>query len=172
MGAAFELARTATCPNFYRQIAGTPMGLAMPILEGIITRLGGRSALDEEIRSEADLARAIERRLPLRMLTAIERAGTLTRKEVHELVIPERTVRHRASKNEPLSVEESDRLVRLARIEAIAEQTFEDPVKAATWLRRPLAELERRSPLEMASTEAGARVVETILAKIAWGAAA
>jgi putative toxin-antitoxin system antitoxin component (TIGR02293 family) len=106
------------------------------------------------------------------MLTAIERAGTFTRKELHELVIPERTVRHRANKNEPLSVEESDRLVRLARIEAIAEQTFEDAGKASIWLRRPLAELDHRSPLEMASTEAGARGDETILAKIAWGAAA
>ena len=144
----------------------------MPIVEAILTRLGGRSILGDEIRSETDLAKAVQRRLPLTTVAAIERAGTLTRAEVHHLVIPARTLRHRASKHEPLSVDESDRLVRLARIEALAEQTFEDPEKAATWLRRPLAELDHRPPLEMSATEAGARVVETILAKIAWGAAA
>jgi hypothetical protein len=32
--------------------------------------------------------------------------------------------------------------------------------------------LNRETPLDIAQTEAGARVIETILAKIAWGAAA
>jgi uncharacterized protein (DUF2384 family) len=35
-----------------------------------------------------------------------------------------------------------------------------------------LAELNGETPLDLARTEAGARVIETILAKIAWGAAA
>ncbi|MFX7136334.1 MbcA/ParS/Xre antitoxin family protein [Acinetobacter baumannii] len=39
-------------------------------------------------------------------------------------------------------------------------------------MRRGLAELGGESPLDMAQTEAGARVIETILGKIAWGAAA
>jgi len=44
--------------------------------------------------------------------------------------------------------------------------------KASAWLRRPLAELNGETPLDVAQTEAGARVIATILAKIAWGAAA
>jgi uncharacterized protein (DUF2384 family) len=35
-----------------------------------------------------------------------------------------------------------------------------------------LTELDGETPLEIAQTEAGARVIETILGKIAWGAAA
>lgn len=40
------------------------------------------------------------------------------------------------------------------------------------WLRKELGELGGETPLSVAQTEAGARVVETILGKIAWGAAA
>ena len=75
-------------------------------------------------------------------------------------------------RNQPLTVDESDRAVRLLRIQTVAEETFADEVKAHSWLRRPLSELGDESPLSTAQTEAGARVVETILTKIAWGAAA
>jgi putative toxin-antitoxin system antitoxin component (TIGR02293 family) len=69
-------------------------------------------------------------------------------------------------------VEESDRAVRLARIQSLAEETFADAGKANLWLRKQLAELGGETPLNVAQTEAGARVIETILGKIAWGAAA
>jgi putative toxin-antitoxin system antitoxin component (TIGR02293 family) len=69
-------------------------------------------------------------------------------------------------------VEESDRAVRLLRIQTLAEETFADRTKAAAWLRRPLAELGGEAPLALAETETGARVIETILAKIDWGAPA
>ena len=60
----------------------------------------------------------------------------------------------------------------LLRIQTIAEETFGNANKARTWLRRPLSELNGETQLDFAQTEAGARVVESILAKIAWGAAA
>jgi putative toxin-antitoxin system antitoxin component (TIGR02293 family) len=73
---------------------------------------------------------------------------------------------------EPLTVEESDRLVRLARTQALAEDVFADVVKANRWLCERLGILGGKAPLELAQTDAGARVVEQILAKIDWGAAA
>jgi putative toxin-antitoxin system antitoxin component (TIGR02293 family) len=73
---------------------------------------------------------------------------------------------------EPLAVEESDRLLRLARIQALAEDVFGDVVKANRWLRERLGLLGGKAPLELAQTDVGARVVERILAKIDWGAAA
>jgi putative toxin-antitoxin system antitoxin component (TIGR02293 family) len=69
-------------------------------------------------------------------------------------------------------VDESDRAVRLLRIQILAEDTFGEDEKASRWLRRPLTELGNETPLAVAQTEAGARVIETILGKIAWGAAA
>jgi len=62
--------------------------------------------------------------------------------------------------------------VRLLRIQTLAEDTFGDRDKASRWLRRPLAALDGETPLDVAQTETGARVIETVLAKIAWGAAA
>jgi putative toxin-antitoxin system antitoxin component (TIGR02293 family) len=113
----------------------------------------------------------VRRRLPLAALKGLSLAG-LSDEEIARFVIPPRTRRHRAEKNQPLTVEESDRAVRLVRIQSLAEEAFEDTDKANRWLRKELAELDGETPLMLAQTEAGARVIETILGKIAWGAAA
>jgi len=87
-------------------------------------------------------------------------------------IIPARTRRHREKRREPLSVEESDRLVRLTLLQVLAEDVFGDPLKANLWLRERLGELGDSPPLELAQTEAGARVIEQLLARIDWGAPA
>jgi uncharacterized protein (DUF2384 family) len=67
---------------------------------------------------------------------------------------------------------ESDRAVRLLRTQRLAENSFDNVEQAARWLRHPLGELAGGTPLIVAQTEAGARLIQTILGKIAWGAAA
>ncbi|RTM10872.1 MAG: DUF2384 domain-containing protein [Hyphomicrobiales bacterium] len=141
------------------------------VIEEVSRKLGGPSVLGADIRSQADLAMIVRRRLPLAALKGLSLAG-LSEQEIERFVIPQRTRRHRAEKNQPLTVEESDRAVRLVRIQALAEETFQDGAKANRWLRKELSELGGETPLSVAQTEAGARVVETILGKIAWGAAA
>jgi putative toxin-antitoxin system antitoxin component (TIGR02293 family) len=143
----------------------------MSVVETVATKLGGKSVLGVAVRSQADLATAVRNRLPLSALSGLTRAG-LSDDEIARFVIPPRTKRHRAERNQALTVEESDRAVRILRVQTIAEDTFGDAEKAHRWLRRPLAALAAATPLEVAETESGARVVETILAKIAWGAAA
>jgi putative toxin-antitoxin system antitoxin component (TIGR02293 family) len=141
------------------------------VLKEVARKLGGIAVLGTEVRSQADLAMIVRRRLPLAALRGVFLAG-LSDQEIGDFVIPPRTRRHRAQKAQPLSVEESDRVVRLVRIQSLAEDAFEDIEKANLWLRRSLAELGGETPLVVAQTEAGARVIETILGKIAWGAAA
>jgi putative toxin-antitoxin system antitoxin component (TIGR02293 family) len=141
-----------------------------PVVAAVFEKLGGRGVLGEDIASEADLARLVHGRIPLRVLGHVRRS--LSNAEISTFIIPERTKRHRLQKKQPLSVEESDRLVRMIRVQALAEDVFGDPEKAKRWLREPLGELGNRPPLTLARTEAGARVVEQILAKIDWGAAA
>lgn len=142
----------------------------MSIVEIVARKLGGRSVLGAVIRSQADLALAVRKRLPLTALHGLAKAG-LSDQEIELFVIPQRTRRHRAEKKQRLTVEESDRAVRLLRVQTLAEETF-GADKANIWLRRSLAELDGETPLAVAQTETGARVVETILGKIAWGAAA
>ena len=60
-------------------------------------------------------------------------------------------------------MDESDRAVRLLLLQTIAEETFGGSEVAARWLRRPLGELAGAAPLDVGQTDAGARVVETVL---------
>ena len=142
-----------------------------PLVETVFRKLGGREVLGQKVSSEADLARLVHRRIPLRALIYVKRGG-FSDQEIGRLIIPERTQRHRKAKRQPLTIEESDRVVRLTRIQALTENVFGDVQKANRWLRENLAILDGRAPLEVARTESGARVIEQILGKIDWGAAA
>jgi putative toxin-antitoxin system antitoxin component (TIGR02293 family) len=142
-----------------------------PLIERVFRKLGGQQALGTNVSSEADLARLVRDGLRLAILDRLERAG-FSRQEIERSVIPARTWRHRKNKRQKLSVEESDRVVRLARVQAVAEDVFGDAEKANRWLRETLGILDGKSPLDVARTEAGARLVEQLLAKIDWGAAA
>ena len=143
----------------------------MSVAKDVARKLGGRSVLGRVVRSQADLALVVRERLPLATLNGLAQSG-LSEQEIERYVIPQRTRRHRAQKKQPLTVDESDRAVRLLRVQTLAEETFGSKEKANTWLRRPLAELSGETPLDIAETETGARLIEAVLAKIAWGAAA
>jgi putative toxin-antitoxin system antitoxin component (TIGR02293 family) len=143
----------------------------LPVIERVFRKLGGQPALGTNVSSEADLARIVVCGVRLVVLGHLERAG-FSRQELERFVIPARTWRHRKNKRQPLSIEESDRAVRLARVQALAEDVFGDIDNANRWLREPLGILDGKSPLETARTESGARLIEQILAKIDWGAAA
>ncbi|MCZ6524167.1 MAG: DUF2384 domain-containing protein [Alphaproteobacteria bacterium] len=133
--------------------------------------LGGKRVLGIQVDSEADIARLVDRRISVKAIEALKTQG-LSDDEINYLVIPRRTLSHRHQKKEPLTVEESDRAVRLARLLASAQSTFGNRAKADGWLRKPLRTLTGRRPLELAHTDVGARMVENLLARIAWGAAA
>ncbi len=148
-----------------------PSSTPQPVIQRVFRKLGGQRALGAEVASEADLARIVHRGIRLAVLGHVQKAG-FSRQEVEQLIIPARTWRHRKARREPLSTEESDRVVRLTRIQAVAEDVFGDVGKANRWLREPLGILDRKSPLEVARTEAGARLIEQLLARLDWGAAA
>jgi putative toxin-antitoxin system antitoxin component (TIGR02293 family) len=145
--------------------------MRQPVIERVFRKLGGRRALGAEVCSEADLARLVQRGIRLPVLGHVVRAG-FSKPEIERFIIPARTLRHRKAKKQPLSIEESDRVVRLTRIQALAEDVFGEVEKANRWLREELRILDGKSPLELARTESGARLIEQLLAKLDWGAAA
>jgi putative toxin-antitoxin system antitoxin component (TIGR02293 family) len=63
-------------------------------------------------------------------------------------------------------------MVRWKRIQVLAESVLGDAEKASRWLRQPLGILNGKTPFELAQTHKGARIIEQLLAKIDWGAAA
>jgi putative toxin-antitoxin system antitoxin component (TIGR02293 family) len=131
--------------------------------------LGGRKWLKRSVRSDFDLVRLVQGGVPTAALEALVKRGDLTAQEVERYVIPRRTLAHRKRRRQPLSREESDRLARVARIFAVAQETFQDREKAATWLRRGNRALGGAPPVELLDTDGGARVVEQTLDRIAYG---
>jgi putative toxin-antitoxin system antitoxin component (TIGR02293 family) len=89
--------------------------------------------------------------------------------ELFALVIPKRTLARRRAGHEVLTVEETDKAMRLMRIAMQAQRVFGEPGKAHRWLRRPKRELSGQTPLIFLSSEAGARVVEEMLHRIEHG---
>jgi len=101
-------------------------------------------------------------------LTELARHG-YSEEEIFTLVVPKRTLARRRAANEPLTVEETDKALRLARIAVQAERVFGEPEKAHRWLRKAKRELEGETPLAYLASEAGARVVEKMLHRIEHG---
>ena len=75
----------------------------------------------------------------------------------------------RKAANERLTVEETDKALRLARIATQAERVFGAADKAHRWLREPKRALQGETPVAYLATEAGARVVEEMLYRIEYG---
>jgi putative toxin-antitoxin system antitoxin component (TIGR02293 family) len=93
--------------------------------------------------------------IPLRELTAM-------------LNLPQRTLARRKREGK-LRPDESDRLFRVGRIGALAEEILGGTPKAARWLRRRNRALGGKTPLEMLETDLGASQVETALYRVEHG---
>lgn len=143
-------------------------------------------AAGSTLTTDLDLARAVARGFPVsavrRLTTADPGEGGLTPDEIETLVIPRRTLTKRRARKQRLSLEESNRLARVARVLATAFEAFggdaadrvgdasrEAARRAALWLRRPHRALDGEVPLALCTTDAGARLVEDALGRIAYG---
>jgi len=115
--------------------------------------------------SEQNVVRLVERGLPLSVLDRLQEQG-LSKAELFDVIIPARTLKHRKSKRQPLSREESERVVRAARVLAKAGAVLGEAQSALAWLRSPKKRFEGRSPIEMLATEPGGRLVEEMLIQI------
>jgi putative toxin-antitoxin system antitoxin component (TIGR02293 family) len=133
--------------------------------------IGGVAALGLDTRPNADIIPLIRRGLPVSTIEFILDSGKLTLAELDRIVLPRKTLMNRR-KLGSLTPEQSDRLVRVARLIAAAEETFGSTDKAHVWLRRPTTALAGEKPLELLDTDEGARRVETLLGRIGHGIAA
>ena len=89
--------------------------------------------------------------------------------ELNELVIPKRTLARRRELGEPLTPEETDKALRLARISTEADRVFGDPEKSSRWLRKPNSAFSGQSPLALLKSETGAIAVSELLGQIDHG---
>jgi putative toxin-antitoxin system antitoxin component (TIGR02293 family) len=132
--------------------------------------LGGRKVLGKAVRKPNDLAFLIRKGLPAASITALATQLHLAHSVLsRKLGIPQRTLTRRLSQAELLTPAESDRTVRMARVYANAIEMIGDQPKAIEWLRTPNRALGGARPLDQLDTDLGARMVEDILGRIAYG---
>lgn len=79
-----------------------------------------------------------------------------------------RTYQRRKQDKKPLDAVSSDRLYRLAKMEALAAEVFQDQDTAVDWLKRPNRALGD-TPINLLDTEAGTDMVERVLTRIQHG---
>lgn len=138
-------------------------------VQAIAEALGGARVLRTEMHSEFDLATAAMEGLAAEAASKLAESGLLSPDELYELVIPRRTLDRRLETHQRLTVVESDRLLRAARVIVRAIDALDDAAKASRWLRTPNRSLRGKMPLSMLETDLGARMVERVLGRIEHG---
>jgi putative toxin-antitoxin system antitoxin component (TIGR02293 family) len=114
------------------------------------------------VHSDFELTEIVEKGLPTESISELREKG-FSFTEIAEVVISPRTLKHRKARSENLSHEETDRVVRVNRILALAETVFGDRAKALLWLRGCDERIGNRPPVDLLRTEAGGRVIEGML---------
>ena len=138
-------------------------------LRAVVEELGGEQALGRALSSERELRQAIRDGFPPAVVEELMRASGLTLKELAgALDLSPRSLQRRRRTGR-LARYESDRLYRLARIVALANQYLGDHGRAMRWLKHPNRALGGLAPVAAIDTELGARQVENILGRIAYG---
>ena len=129
----------------------------------ILTFLGGKT-------KDGNLLTIIKAGLSPRAIAILsERAGVARTVLLQKLDISESTLARRTRARKKLTAQESDRLVRMARVYAYASEVFESEEKARQWMQHPIRALNFTAPFEYLDTEEGARQVEAVLSHLEHG---
>ncbi|MGO8816533.1 MAG: antitoxin Xre/MbcA/ParS toxin-binding domain-containing protein [Terriglobia bacterium] len=115
--------------------------------------------------TESEILHIVEGRLAPSIINRLVDLG-LERPEINATIIPLRTLQHRRSRREKLTIEETDRVLRVIRALSLAESVYATRERALGWLRRPHARLDGRTPLSLLRTDTGSRIVEELLVQI------
>ena len=110
--------------------------------------------------------RDIERGVPISLLEEFSAYSGIALKDLLEVVIPPRTLKHRRQRQEPLSIEESDRLYRVVRMYELAVKIYGDRDGGRKWLMGQKRRFDGRTALDMLRTEAGEHAVQEFLIQI------
>jgi len=138
-------------------------------LRAVVHELGGEQTLGRSLSSDRDLRDAIREGFPPAVVEELMRASGLTLKELAAALDLSPRSLQRRRRSGRLARYESDRLYRLARIVALANEYLGDHVRALRWLKHPNRALGGFAPVTAIDTELGARQVENVLGRIAYG---
>ncbi|MDR1282996.1 MAG: DUF2384 domain-containing protein [Opitutaceae bacterium] len=113
---------------------------------------------------------AIRSGLPARSLADVAEALNIPGKLLAEkLHIAPRTLARKLTGGSGLSLETSEKIIRVARIRNLASEIFTDGEAIREWLAQPAPAFNGVPPLDLLDTDTGARQVEALLRGIANG---
>lgn len=119
--------------------------------------------------SAQTLIEAVREGFPYPVFDEVRMATALSAKELAALLgISERTLTNRKRSGRFIP-QESDHLLRIARVYARAHDYFGSREQATAWLRKPALALGDLTPLSLLDTELGAEQVITLLGQLEYG---
>jgi len=122
-----------------------------------------------ESDSPADVVRVIRQGLPTEHFDALQEALDVTTRDLAQIVGITQSTLSRRRQHGPFNADESERIVRIARLFNHAVRAMESKETARKWLKEPARALGGESPLRFADTEPGAREVERLLTRLEHG---
>ena len=118
----------------------------------------------------ASLLKRLEEGLSYAAFERLKRCLKVSSKELAAAALITKRTLARRKKAGRMHLDESDRLVRLARVFSRAIELYEgDSEGAQGWMMRPNRAFGGVSPFEMAKTDVGAREVENLIGRIEHG---
>ncbi|PZX04008.1 type II RES/Xre toxin-antitoxin system antitoxin [Celeribacter halophilus] len=152
--------------------------VAMSRFENEVTRtcllLGGKRTIHAPIETARDAHDLIVRGLPLTALihlvneTPMLSSGDTLEKAIG--ISPRTLQRHKKEDtSKPLSVEQSNRIWRFAKILGRAIEVLGSKEEAELWMGQPAFGLENRKPIDLLASAPGAEAVQDYLTRIEYG---
>src|SRR5438477_12911438 len=131
--------------------------------------LGGTKILKQRIQRENQLERIVQEGIPAPAVRALaDFTGTTLTALQAVAGIDRSTFARRDRSRTKLKADESDRIVRFARVAALAIDALGREAGLA-WLQEPNDALGGRAPFELLKTDVGTRQVEQIIGRIEYG---
>jgi len=134
----------------------------------VLAMLGGRKTLGLAPRAQANYVDLVRTGLPYQAMRCLvsELALSLTQVQSVLQLSPRSLQRRKAARLTPV---ESERVLRLARVAAHANDVLGDRAAALRWLTRPNRALAGEVPLRLLDTDVGAEEVMEVLDRALYG---
>ena len=136
----------------------------------VLEALGGLQAMKTAPNNTQEWVQRILAGIPARAAWAFKGNLGINNDQLGALLgLSRRSVNRLMPTTARLPAVAGDRLYRSARLFALAIDVFEDQAAATAWLKSPQRALGNAIPLTIATTDIGAREVETLLGRIEHG---
>lgn len=125
---------------------------------------------DDRVGSPLGLARSIESGLSVTVVERLAKLVAPNDKRFKYRLVPKATLERKRRERTRLSLEEGNRIARIAKIYEFARTIYGDESKVDAFLTRPHMMLEGKAPIDVAlATGPGADAVTNLLGRAAYG---